>query len=233
MLLTVCFDWDTEHANSRALPHPWSFPDTGIEREVKAHMNSGCWPLLLSSALIKASECLSVPGSAVGSADGRSYLPWLWLSSAWTVSPAPLQAARLESLLVNKPKAPAASTRDPTGFIIRSLTHFCCPPLQHKLSWASEQRTLCLATIKLGSSEQRTSQEPPALSSWALQRMWERHPQSQTVLLCKAHTTYTPNWVICKSLSTANNALTKATRRAKSMLWILKPYHRCYVQIFK
>lgn len=150
--------------------------------------------------------------------DGRSYLPWLWLSSAWTVSPAPLQAARLESLLVNKPKAPAASTRDPTGFIIRSLRHFCCPPLQHKHSWTSEQRTLCLAAMKLRSSEQKTSQEPPALSSWALQRKRERRPQSQTVLPCKAHTTYTPNWVIYKSLSTANNALSPKPWQEKPSL---------------
>lgn len=110
--------------------------------------------MFLAALQLDPYQSLQVPvcsARAVHSAQGRSYLLSLWLSSAWTVSPAPWQAARLESLLVNKPKAPAASTRAPTGFIIRSLTHFCCLMLQHKQSSTSEQM-LCLATMELSNS---------------------------------------------------------------------------------
>lgn len=137
------------------------------------------------------------------------YLPSPWLPSAWTVSPAPLQAARLESLLGNKPKAPAASTRDPTGFITRSLTHFCC---LNAGAWAQFNFRAKTALPSYGDTPyQKTTQEPPALY---LPEHFSIRGNAilkvQTVLPCKAHTTHTPNWVICKPLSTAKTLSCKS-----------------------
>lgn len=140
--------------------------------------------------------------------DALPYLPSPWLPSAWTVSPAPLQAARLESLLGNKPKAPAASTRDPTGFITRSLTHFCC---LNAGAWAQFNFRAKTALPSYGDAPyQKTTQEPPALSPWAFQHTWEHHPQDPNCITVQStHHSHT-NWVMCKPLSTAKTLSCKS-----------------------
>lgn len=160
------------------------------------------------------------------------YLPLPRLPSAWTVSPAPLQAARLESLLGNKPKAPAASTRDPTGFITRSLTHFCC---LNAGAWAQFNFRAKTALPSYGDAPyQKTTQEPPALSPWAFQHTWERHPQGPNCITVQStHHSHTKLSNVQTTKHSKNTLLQKPRQDKPSLLRILKPYHRCYVQIFK
>lgn len=124
------------------LPDPLQIPK--YIRRAKAHSppQTPLWQLLLKSISVKISKCLKVLRLWYCCS---SYLPSLWLLSAWMVSPAPLQSARLESLLVNRPEAPAASPRNPTGFTSASSLHVCFQETQDEHSSTPEEYMLCLA----------------------------------------------------------------------------------------
>lgn len=142
------------------------------------------------------------------------------------VSPAPLQSARLESLLINKPKTPAASSRNPTGFITKSSWHFCFQEAQARTQF-NFREMLCLATHE-GSEAINKKQRKDRLyllemmdSKWLFSTCENHHPQSPKCITLQSINSYKQNklWVIfCTSLSIVKTFSRKSHDRKNKVL---------------
>lgn len=139
----------------------WSF-SVPLYKKSKKPQNSFLIKLFFRSIFVKTPECS-------GCSFWRcSYLPSLGLLFASMVSPAPSRSARLESLLVNKPKTPLLPPEIQQVSSPRAHGCLCFQEARAgaQLNFRETHYKLCLA-LRAGSEAVNKNQtEGQAVSSW-------------------------------------------------------------------
>lgn len=147
----------------------WSFSVTIIYQKSKSIRDNSkllFYSCSFRSILVKTSTCSD------RSFWRCSYLPWLWLLFASMVSPDPLQSARPESLLVNKPETTLLPPEIQQVSSPRAHCCFCFQEARHEHRSTTERHMLCLATQE-GSEAVNKKQRKDRL--YLLDTKWLQH----------------------------------------------------------